>query len=143
MKRPWCPPYDQIHDLLIAGKLDEALLHYVAELDPVEPSELAPIDPGDDCLMLLDDNLPWAVLPRPLAERILRLLAEGRLVIRPGGFTPNDPAVLRAARARLLPPETMPLAGLPVARRQPAGGYRIPHRFCGALGPKAGPVHPC
>jgi hypothetical protein len=129
------PPFDEVLRLLEAGEKDAALLWYVQETDYVHPSdpELEPMNPGPACAFWLNRGLYWGNCPRPLAEQILRLLKDGELILSVGHFHADDPAVLTGATATLLAPDAAPPSDSPVALRQPAAGYRNPHRFMGAL----------
>jgi len=131
------------HLLCEAGMRDQALLCLVARVPFSSPSDrdIAAISErgADSCVIALDENLLWCQLAVPQAERIIRMLRSGELALCVRSFEPNSTQVLKGARARLMPVEAARLAGLPAARRQPAGGFTTPHHVRASLkiGPEA------
>jgi hypothetical protein len=126
-----------------AGLRDQALLCLVARVPFSSPADrdIAAISErgAANCVIALDENLLWCRLAVPQAERILRMLRSGQLALCVRSFEPNSTQVLSGARARLMPVDAAPLAGLPAARRQPKGGFTTPHHIRASLkiGPEA------
>ena len=126
-----------------AGLRDKALLCVVARIPFSAPSDrdvAAVSESGaENCVLALDENLFWCRIPVPQGERIIRLLRSGELALSVHAFEPNNPVVLSGSRARLLPVDEAPMAGLATARRQPSEGFRTPHhvRASLTLGPRA------
>jgi hypothetical protein len=120
-----------------AGMRDEALLCLVARVPFTAPSDrnfaLISETRVEECVIELDRNVLWCRTPLPQGERIIRLLRSGNLALCVHSFEPNSPQVLSGARARLLPADSAPLAGLATARRQPPGGFTTPHRIRASL----------
>ena len=131
------------HLLCEAGLRDQALLCLVARVPFSSPSDrgiVAISERGaDSCVIALDENLLWCRVAVPQAERIVRMLRSGQLALCVRCFEPNSTQVLSGARARLMPVDSAPLAGLPAAHRQPAGGFTTPHHVRASLklGPEA------
>ncbi len=126
-----------------AGLRDQALLCVVASIPFSSPSDsdiAAVSETGAPTRILaLDENLFWCRIAAPQGERIMRLLRSRELALSVHAFEPNDPEVLSGARARLLSADSVPLAGLATARRQPSEGFRTPHHVRASLmlGPRA------